>query len=294
MPSAAASRLAPQTLAGLKNLTLIAKTVVDGFMLGSHKSLASGGGLEFSEYRSYQSGDDARRIDWKMYSRSDKLFIRESEIETSISVRVILDISASMLHSEDGISKHQYATFLAAAIAYLAEKQGDSIGLYAINDRVIHLPARRSPQQVAAFIHTLETLKPSGTWANWETLSPILAASKQRELTVFISDMHELTDEVFTALTKYRALKNDVLLCHLVGRRELTLDYGNGVTLEDLETGEQTPLTADAKKNYIAALNTRHESLRLSLLSSGIDYHQFIIQEPLDAALREFLSRRGR
>src|SRR6195952_5034008 len=123
-------QLDPKVLMTIKDLSLVAKTVVDGFMIGLNKSTVKGPGLEFSQYRSYQPGDDLRWLDWKMYARSDRYYIRESEVETSISVRFLIDASASMNHQDNGLKKIDYAKMLAGALAYLASQHGDAVGLY--------------------------------------------------------------------------------------------------------------------------------------------------------------------
>jgi uncharacterized protein (DUF58 family) len=126
--------LDPKVLMTIKDLPLLAKTVVDGFMNGFNKSTVKGPGLEFSQYRSYQPGDDLRWLDWRMFARSDRYYIRESEVETSISVRFLVDASASMNHDDNGVKKIDYARFLTASLAYLANLQGDAVGLYVFQD----------------------------------------------------------------------------------------------------------------------------------------------------------------
>ncbi|MEO7531847.1 MAG: DUF58 domain-containing protein, partial [Sediminibacterium sp.] len=132
----------PKILMAIKNLPLAAKTTIDGFMSGINKSKVKGPGLEFSQYRSYQPGDDLRWLDWKMYARSDRYYIRESEIETSIAIRFLIDASASMNHADNGIAKIEYARYLAASLGCLANLQNDSVGLYVFqNDQLFSLPA---------------------------------------------------------------------------------------------------------------------------------------------------------
>src|SRR6188768_3278614 len=126
--------LNPKVLMTIKDLPLLAKTVINGFMNGFNKSTVKGPGLEFSQYRSYQPGDDLRWLDWRMFARSDRYYIRESEVETSISVRFLIDASRSMLHEDNGITKIDYARYMAAALAYLAHSQGDAIGLYVFKE----------------------------------------------------------------------------------------------------------------------------------------------------------------
>src|ERR1700759_4558986 len=155
----------PKVLATIKDLPLLAKTVVDGFMNGFNKSTVKGPGLEFSQYRSYQPGDDLRWLDWRMFARSDRYYIRESEIETSISVRFLIDASASMKHEDDGISKIHYARMLTASLAYLANLQGDAVGLYVFQDGVLFtLASGADPQHLKRLYYQLERIEPAGTF----------------------------------------------------------------------------------------------------------------------------------
>jgi len=291
----ASHNLSPKLLARLKGLNLIAKTVVDGFMLGLHQSKRSGAGLEFSEYRPYELGDDLRQIDWKLVARSDKFFVRNSEVETSVAVRILLDASASMQHEEDGITKFDYARWLAASLSYLAHQQGDAIGLYAVQTHITHVPAHHDKNQLKKIFSTLETLTPQGKWTEQTQLDALLSRSKRRELTIFISDMNEQTDEILTALNAYSRLKNDVVLFHLVGANELEFNYNGEIEFEDLETRELVRINAEvAKTQYQASISNRLKSLEKSMQAERIDYQRFLIQEPLDAALRKFLTIRNR
>ncbi len=292
MPSYSVS---PNILDRLKGLNLIAKTVVDGFLLGLHQSKRTSVGLEFSEYRPYQRGDDVRTIDWKLVARSDKLFVRNAEVETSVAVRILLDASASMQHEEDGITKFDYARWLAAALSYLAYQQGDAVGLYAVQDSITHLPARRDKFQLQRIFNTLQTLTPQGKWIEPSQIQKLLSRSKLRELTLFISDMNEHTNEIISALKAYSRLKNDVVLFHLIGATELEFNYNGDIEFEDLETGEIVRVNAQAAKSkYQIALQNRLKTLEKSMQAERIMYERFIIQEPLDSALHKFLTVRNR
>src|SRR5690349_20673443 len=150
--------LDPKILLSIKDLQLAARTTVDGFMAGIHKNTIKGQGLEFSQYRSYQPGDDLRQLDWKMFARSDRYYIREAEVDTSIGIRFVVDASASMHHQDtNGIRKIDYARFMVAALAYLAYAQGDAIGLYGLSEkRLIHLTPRHDSMHLQRFWHQLE------------------------------------------------------------------------------------------------------------------------------------------
>src|ERR1700754_4942432 len=151
------------TLMAIKDLSLAARRTIDGFMAGINKSKVKGTGLEFSQYRSYQPGDDLRWLDWKRLARSDRYYIRESEMETSISVRLLVDASRSMDHRDGAFTKLDYARHLAAALAWLAHSQGDAVGLYIFREgQVFASPARRDPRHLARIYHQLETVSSAG------------------------------------------------------------------------------------------------------------------------------------
>lgn len=284
----------PVVLAGLKNLQLVAKVVVDGFLLGVHQSRRSGAGIEFSQHRSYQAGDDLRRLDWKMYARSDRYYIRESEVERSVTVRLVLDASASMAHEDGALSKFDYARFLAASLAYLADRQGDLLGFHAIADgQVLDLPSQRRDHQYNSLLKTLERLEPHGVWPETRDLERQLAPSRGRELAVFITDLHERGAEIRGILSDLRALRHEVLVLHLMGRNELDFTYTGDLSFEDLETGEVVRGNAEAlRKTYRGNLERSLGSLREELYRKGIAYELLPLDQPLDLALRGFLRRR--
>ncbi len=192
--------LHPKTLMAIKDLSLAAKKTVDGFMSGINKSNVKGAGLEFSQYRSYQPGDDLRWLDWKMYARSDRYYIRESEMETSISVRFLIDASRSMLHEDNGISKIDYTRYMAAALGYLAHSQGDAIGLYVFSEgELFSLASRKDAQHLTRFYYQLEHIQPAGKFTEPVHYKHIFAGEQKRELLVFITDMYEQDKEITKA-----------------------------------------------------------------------------------------------
>lgn len=284
----------PHTLAAISDLHLLAKTVVDGFMLGANQSPRPGVGLEFNQYRSYQPGDDLRLVDWKMYARSDRYYVREADIETSITIRFILDASASMAHEDNGIVKFDYARFLVAALGYLAHTQGEAVGLEIINDAtVIHLPPKHDHQQLHRFLHELEHTQPQGVWPDWKKLEGIFTATQRRELIVFVSDLHEHQDEIFAALSKLSALRNEVLFFHLLGRNEIDFNYEGFLTFEDWETGQTIQVEASrARENYLDRMQQKLQRLKQVLHDENISYTLFTLDQPLDFALRQYLTQR--
>lgn len=286
----------PVTLASISNLELLARTVVDGFMLGVHQSPIPGVGLEFNQFRSYQPGDDVRRVDWKLFARSDRYYVRESEVETSIIVRFILDASASMLHQENNVSKFDYARFLIASLGYLAHQQGDAIGIYAINDKNISfITPKGDHQHLHRFIHELEETKAIGIWPNWNELESIFISGQKRELVIFVSDMYEYNNEIREVLQKLYALKNEVILFQLTGRKELDFTYEGAITFEDLETGKKIQADSEhVRKSYLRKLRKNQAKLQQTLLDHQIEFQQLILDQPLDFALRSYLTQRAK
>ncbi len=183
--------LDPATLASLGDLRLLARTVVEGFTAGLHLDVRSGVGVEFSQYRSYQPGDDLRRVDWRVYGRSDRFFIRQSDVERDVTVRFLLDASASMAHRDEKLSKIDYARYLVATLAYLANRQGDRLAFHALSDAAdfaAPLPRRRPLEHL---LDRLERLEPRGRWPSWNELNRRLPRSRGRELVVVVSDLYD-------------------------------------------------------------------------------------------------------
>jgi uncharacterized protein (DUF58 family) len=288
--------LDPKVVMAIKDLTLAAKTVVDGFMTGVNKSSIKGPGLEFSQYRSYQPGDDLRWLDWKMYGRSDRYYIRESEVETSISVRFLIDASGSMNHEDGGYKKIDYARHLAASLAYLANIQGDAIGLYVFQDGgLFSLASKQDFQHLSRMFYQLENIKAGGEFTKPINYKDIYTGSKRRELLIFITDMYEQNEEIIQLLDTLTSLKNEVIVFHLMGKNELELDFNGYSELEDLETGETINIDIKTAKNiYQEKLDKHLGDLRMKLLDRHIFYRLVSMAEPLDQALRDFLNQRSK
>ena len=285
----------PKVLATIKDLPLLAKTVVEGFMSGQNQSLRRGAGLEFSQYRSYQPGDDLRQLDWKMFARSDRYYIREAEVDTNITVRFIVDGSASMAHEdENGISKMDYARFLVASLAYLASTQGDAVGLYVLHEQqLINLTPRSDNMHLQRFWHQLTEIKPSGRFPDAQTADNLFSGRRQKELTVFVTDLYEHEQEITDLLYKLGAQRHELLLCHLMSRNELDFKFEGTLTFEDLETGQTMQVgTAEQRKTYLTKLQNWLQQTEKGMRNRQITYDRFVTDEPLDQALRAFLKNR--
>jgi uncharacterized protein (DUF58 family) len=287
--------LSPELLHGLRNLSLAARRAAEGFMNGAHASRRHGAGMEFSQYRPYQPGDDLRRLDWRLAARSDRYYLRESEVDTSLTVHLLLDASASMNHRDDnGLTKLDYGRLLVAALAYLAQQQGDAVGLTILSPAGLrHLPARADARQLPRLYHALETAEAAGHFPDAATLAP-LTARRQRALTVCVSDLYEEESEINALLTRLRAVSGDVLLLHLVAHNELEFSHQGAITLRDLETNQTLQLDADQQRPaYRQQLQKWLRETAHTARRQGFDYHQLSTAEPLDQAMREFLRRRN-
>jgi uncharacterized protein (DUF58 family) len=263
-------------------------------MAGINKSKVRGPGLEFSQYRSYQPGDDLRWLDWKRYARSDRYYIRESEVETSISVRLLIDASLSMKHKDGDFSKMDYARHLAAALGWLAQGQGDALGLYVFREGGVYsLPARKDAQHLARFFHQLEILEPGGKMGDPIHYKSIFLGEQKRELLIFITDMYERNEEISRLLELLASLRHDIIVFHIMGKNELERDYKGYDQVEDLETGVRMPLSSGLEEEYKAKLQAWLSAVRMQLLDKQIAYQLMRMDEPMGQALRDFLKIRG-
>ncbi len=288
--------LDPKVLMAIKDLSLAAKATIDGFMSGINKSTVKGQGLEFSQYRSYQPGDDLRSLDWKMFARSDRYYIRESEVETNIAIRFLVDASASMNHQDGEVSKIEYVRYLVASLAYLANLQGDAIGLYVFkNAGVYTMAAKQDFQHLTRLFYQLEQLKPEGTFTQPIHYKEIFGGAQKRELLVFVTDLYQSHDEIFTLLDTLSTLRHEILVFHVLGRNEKELNYQGYTTFEDLETGETIQLDqTKARAAYQEKLALYLEETRMRLLDRKIHYQPITMDQPLDQALRDFLKQRNK
>jgi uncharacterized protein (DUF58 family) len=288
-----------QDIIAIKDLSLAARQTIDGFMAGINRSKVKGVGLEFSQYRSYQPGDDLRWLDWKRYARSDRYYIRESEIETSISVRLLVDASRSMDHREGaaaagGFTKLDYAKHLAAALAWLANGQGDALGLYVFREgEVFSLPARKDPQHLARLFHQLETVEAGGVVGEPIGYRHIFLGEQKRELLIFITDLYERNGEIDKLLSLLASLRHEIIVFHVMGSNEIAGDYAGWSEVEDLETGERKAVGSVAgNDDYKQRMQEWLSAVRTRLLDRQIVYQLMRMDQPLDQALRDFLKQR--
>lgn len=294
--SHAANFIDPAVLAAVDNLELRARLAVEGFLNGLHRSPHRGFSVEFTDYRHYYQGDDTRHIDWKLYGRSDKLYIKQFEDETNSRCMIVLDASASMAYTSGRVSKLEFARSLAAAMAYLCFRQRDAAGLIVFSDQIkAHLPARYRQTHLLHILRTLvETRAESGTDAN-KALGQLALGLRSRSFVIFISDLLDEEDETIRLLQQMRSAGHEVMVFHVMDHAELTFPFEESAEFVDMESRQSVLASPRAlRKEYMDALNAYLEQCRSQCQRHGVDYCLLDSSEALDKALFSYLNRRTR
>ncbi|MEO1652883.1 MAG: DUF58 domain-containing protein [Bacteroidota bacterium] len=269
--------------------------MIGDFLTGQHRSIRPGQGLEFRQYRTYQPGDDLRNLDWKLYARSDRFYIKESEIESNIRVRFVLDASASMRHEDHHkIDKISFARLIIAALAYLSKYQGDSIGLFAWNDKQLYqVPVESRRGQFQRFLHELIQIQAQGKFPVSQVGEVFSDQKRQKEMIIVLTDLYQHQEEWQHFLKQLRGPRHEIIVFHLMAQNEMQLDYPRALTFEDWETGERVPVDPKlSRQKYRGALQVRLKKIREDLLGEGIFYELALMQLPLNELIQQFLLRR--
>lgn len=280
------------TLARIGSLDLLAKTVVEGFVSGLHRSPFLGRSMDFAEYRAYQPGDDIRRVDWKLFCRTDRFFVKEFEADTNTNLTLALDVSRSMDFGTGALTKLDYGRYLAACLGYFASKQKDRIGLVTFDNAIVDFvpPAAKHLQVV---LHTIDRIEPGGGGSLREPLLEVVDTVRRRSMVVLISDFYEEPETVIRTAAGFRHKGNDVILFHLLDPAELRFEFDGELDLRDLETGAREAVMPDVLRDqYLELIREHTRTLDRSLVEAGIDYALVDISRPLDAALYSYLSSR--
>ncbi|MEY4168130.1 MAG: DUF58 domain-containing protein [Blastocatellia bacterium] len=288
--------LDPEVLGRIASLELLARTVVEGFVAGLHRSPYTGFSTEFAEYRQYLPGDDLRYLDWKLLGRTDRYYIRKYRADTNAQFHLLIDASGSMRYGSGILSKLRYAQFVGAAIAYLANRQQDAVGLLAFDSEIrTHIPALNRTGHMRTVFGNLEQL----TAGNETRLSTMIhqAAERitRRGLVLLISDLYDEPAALIESLQHLRFRGHDVIVFHLLDRQELDFSYPGATLLEDLETGEQLHVLPELlAEGYREAIAGHIAELREGMAGHRIDYEVLTTDQPLDHSLHTFLARRNR
>ncbi len=289
--------LNPSVLASISGLDLVAKTVVDGFISGLHRSPDFGFSQEFAEYRPYNPGDDLRHVDWNVFARSERMVLKRFRGETNSQLTILIDASNSMKFSSHETDKLEYSRFLAASIAYLASQQRDAVGLVVFDDEVReYVPPSARQGQLHRVLHAIEHAQ-TGKRTNFA--KPFLHCQEflhRRGVVVVFSDFYEDPKVIKDAVLPLGSKGTEVVLFHVMDPEEIKPKMGEPVILLDMETQATLEVSPDyAKREYTERINSHIANLKANLQAAGMDYFLVSTDRPLDAALREYLGiRRGR
>src|ERR1700724_3608032 len=290
--------LDPSVLAGISGLDLVAKTVVDGFVAGLHRSPDFGFSQEFAEYRAYSPGDDLRHVDWNVFARTERCYLKRYRGETNSLLTVLLDASNSMNFTSHGVSKMDYARFTAASLFYLAIKnQRDAAGLIVFDDEVRNYirPSTRQGQ-LHRLLAGLELAEPRARTDFTKPLHHFQEFLRRRGLVVFISDFYDSPENIVRTIEPLRFHGNEVVLFHVLDPQEVRPVLGEPAIFVDMETEQQMEVTPDyARKEYRGKMAAHIAELGERSRGAGMDYFLLETDRPLAAALREYLAiRHGR
>ena len=299
MPWAATERsfLDPAVVARLGTLELKARTIVEGFLTGLHRSPFKGFSVEFAEYRQYMPGDDLSTIDWKVYARSDRYYVKKFEEETNLDCHLMLDVSGSMAYgSHHGLSKFEYAACLAASLGYLMNRQRDAVGLTAFDEDVVAmLPASSRPGHLRSLLVTLERLRTAHQTDVAKPLHHLADTLTKRGLVVLISDLLDDPAEIIRGLKHFQFRGIDVIVFQVLDPDELEFPFDRATRFEDLETSEEVMAVPGAvRDHYLKQIGELVDRYRRELGASGIDYQLLNTKHPLELALLSYLSTRAR
>jgi uncharacterized protein (DUF58 family) len=285
----------PSVLSRIGNLDLLARNVVDGFINGLHRAPHFGASIDFAEHRGYVPGDDIRRVDWRLYARTDKYYVKQYEADTNTNFAVLLDVSRSMSFGSSGsVTKIDYSRYLAACLAYMAHRQRDRVGIVTFDEDVVtYVPP--SAKHFDVLLHTLDRAQTVRAGRLRAPLEKIAEHFKRRSVVALISDLYEEPDEIVEAIKPYRFLGNDIMVFHVLDAAELDFPYKDASKFQDLETGEEVPIVPESLLKQYRELITAHiDALRTKFSEIRVDYTLVNTSRPLDDALFNYLANRER
>jgi len=289
--------LDPAALNKLQGLDLIAKLVVEGFITGLHKSPYHGFSVEFAEHRQYMPGDPFKHIDWKLYGKSDRFYVKIYEQETNLRAHLLMDVSASMGYASPGrITKFQYASYLGSALSYMMLMQQDAVGMLTFQDRIKSLiPARAVPGHLKILLAEMEKLKPGSTTSMAPALHEMAERISRRGLVVLLSDLMDDPEAVMGALKHFRYRQHEVVVFHILDPYEIEFPFKEEAGFVDLETGEELMTHPwEIATEYRKRLSAWTEKYQRLCLENRIEYELLSTETPFDVALLRYLEKRKR
>jgi len=291
--------LDPKTLNKIAGLDLKARLIVEGYISGLHKSPYHGFSVEFAEHREYSPGDDIRHVDWKVFGRTDRFYIKQYEEETNLLANIVLDVSESMDYGSEGasggVTKLAYGQMIAAALAYLVIQQQDSAGLTMFDETVrAYLPPGSHAGHLKALFHTLGTVEPKEKTGLGRILGEVAQKIQKRGLVILISDLFDDPDVVLAGLRRLLHRRHDVIVFHVLDEAELTFPFERMTRFEGLEDlGELVVNPRALREGYLQELEKFRKRIRRGCTANRIDYVPLSTATTLDVALSSYLARRA-
>lgn len=287
--SSGAKFLDPDVLARIDNLELLARTVVDGFLNGLHRSPYLGLSLDFAEHRPYMPGDDIRRIDWRLFARTDRHYIKLFEAETNANFVVLMDISRSMSYGSGGVSKLDYGRYLAACLTYFSRRQRDRVGLVTFDHDIVDF-VPPSAKNLDLCLHVLDRAEAGRPGELEPALLKAAESLRRKGILVLVSDLYEETEDVLHAVRLLAGRGHDIIVFHVLDSAELEFPFEAAASFEDMESGERIPvIPARLREGYQELLHEHTRELEDGLMASRIDYVVLDTSKPLDHALFRYL-----
>jgi len=288
--------LSPEIISRLNNLSLKARFVVEGFIVGLHKSPYHGFSVEFSEHRAYGAGDEIRHIDWKLWGKTDRYFVKQFEEETNLKSYLLIDQSLSMNYQSNKVSKLEYAKLLAACLGYLMLKQQDAVGLTLFDDQIrVNIPARSKRSHLNVILSQMENISAGPETRMAPVLHQTAEVIKKRGLIILISDLFDFPEEVLSGLQHFRYNGHEVVVFHILDPQELKLDFPQRTRFRDMESGEE--MITDPwhiQADYQRSLEEFCNYYKIQCRQNNIDYIRLTTDASLELALSEYLLKRKR
>lgn len=290
--------LKPDVVSRLKTMELRARMVVEGFMAGMHKSPYHGFSVEFAEHRQYMPGDNIRNIDWKVYGKSDRFFVKEFEEETNLKAYLLLDTSASMGYKSEKkyLPKLEYCAYLASAFTFLMLKQRDAVGLVGFDEKIhTYIPPKSSASHLHIILKQLDAMRATKKTDIAETLHEMAERIKRRGLIVLMSDLLDEPSKIMAGLKHFRHRHHEVIVLHTLDPAERNFSFPKEAIFEDMETGEEiVTLPWQIRKHYQKAFNEVFDDFSRECRMSNIDYHVIDTSQDYDFSLFAYLNKRSR
>jgi len=286
--------LDPKVLARIDDLELVARFVVEGFISGLHRSPHLGFSTDFAEHRQYMPGDDIRHMDWRLFARTDRFYLKEYEADTNSNFMVVLDVSKSMGYGTSGLTKLEYAKYLAACLTYFSHRQRDRVGFVSVDSDIVDFvpPSAKHLNQV---LHALDRAEAKGRGSLATPLLKVSESQHRRSILLILSDLYEPADRIRDAIGPLRDAGHDVVVMHLLDKAELDFPFEAAGTFEDLESGEKIPVVPGRLRERYTQLIRDHVASVEKLLGEGrVDYVMVDTSKPVDEVLFQYLLRRER